>query len=68
MDNHVAKVKRSICTINELTRRLVQGLPFRRIPNAMMRAAIEKENKTRNQFPAKKGVSDTLSLLTIMTG
>jgi hypothetical protein len=32
----------------------------------MMRAAIENTNKTLNQFPAKNGVSDTLSPLTII--
>jgi hypothetical protein len=67
-DDHVAEVERSIRTIKERTRALIQGLPFRRIPKAMMRAAIENANKSLNQFPAKNGVSDTLSPLTIMTG
>jgi hypothetical protein len=66
-DDHVAEVERSIRTIKERVRCLVQGLPFKRIPKAMMRAAIENANKTLNQFPAKNGVSDTLSPLTIMT-
>jgi hypothetical protein len=34
----------------------------------MMRASIENANKTLNQFPARNGVSDVLSPLTIMTG
>jgi hypothetical protein len=67
-DDHVAKVERSIQTIKERVRCFVQGLPFKRIPKAMMRAAIENANKTLNQFPAKNGVSNTLSPLTIMTG
>ncbi len=33
-----------------------------------MRAAIENANKVLNQFPARNGVSDTLSPLTITTG
>jgi hypothetical protein len=47
---------------------LIQGLPFNRIPRAVRRAAIKKVNKTLNQFLTKKGVLDTLSPLTIMTG
>jgi hypothetical protein len=34
----------------------------------MMRAAIEGAHKTLNQFPAKNGVSNVMSPLTIMTG
>ena len=67
-DDHVAEVERSIRTIKERTRCLIQGLPFRRIPKAMMRAAIESANKSLNQFPANNGASDTMSPLTIMTG
>jgi hypothetical protein len=67
-DDHVAEVERSIQTIKERVRCLVQGLPFKRIPKAMMRATIENANKTLNQFPAKNSVSHTLSPLTIMTG
>jgi hypothetical protein len=67
-DDHVPEVERSIRTIKERTRCLVQGLPFRRVPKAMMRAAVENAHKVLNQFPAKDGASDTLSPLTIMTG
>jgi phospholipid N-methyltransferase len=67
-DDHVAKVKRSIRTVKERMRCLIQGLPFKRIPRAIMRAAIENANKRLNQLPTKNGVSDTLSPLTIMTG
>jgi hypothetical protein len=61
-------VERPICTTKERTKCLIQGLPFKRIPRAIIRAAIENANKSLNQFPTKKGVSDTLSPLTIMTG
>jgi hypothetical protein len=67
-DDHVAEVERSIRTIKERTRCSVQGLPFRRIPKMMMRAIIENAHKALNQFPAKNGVSDVMSPLTIMTG
>jgi hypothetical protein len=67
-DDHVAQVERSIRTIKERTRCLIQGLPFKRVPKVMMRAAVENANKVLNQFPPKGGVSETLSPLTIMTG
>jgi len=66
-DDHVAEVERSIRTVKERRRCSVQGLPFRRIPKAMVRAVIEGAHKTLNQFPAKNGVSDVMSPLTIMT-
>jgi hypothetical protein len=47
---------------------LIQGLPFRRIPKAMIRAAIENANKMLNLFPVKNGASGSMSPLTIMTG
>jgi hypothetical protein len=67
-DDHVPEVERSIRTTKERTRCTVQGLPFRRIPKVMMRAAIEGAHKALNQFPTKNGASDILSPLTIMTG
>jgi hypothetical protein len=67
-DDHVAEVEQSIRTISERTRCLVQGLPYKWIPKVMIRATIENANKVMNQFPAQNGMSDTLSLLTIMTG
>jgi hypothetical protein len=67
-DDHVAEVERSIRTVKERVRCTVQGLPFRRIPRLMMRAAVEGAHKALNQFPARDGVSDVMSPLTIMTG
>jgi hypothetical protein len=67
-DDHIAEVERSIQTIKERTRCLVQGLPFKRIPKVMIRAAIENANKVMNQLPAQNGASKTLSPLTIITG
>ncbi len=67
-DDHVPGVARSIQMLKERSRCLVQGLPFKRIPKAMMRAAIENPNNVLNQFPAENGVSSTMSPLTIMTG
>jgi hypothetical protein len=68
-DNHVAKIEQSIQTIKERTRCMVQGLPFKRIPKAMIRAIVEHANQLLNMFPARNGVLlSTLSPLTIMTG
>ena len=67
-DDHVPHVERSIRTVKERTRCLIQGLPFKRIPIAMMRSAVENSHKVLNQFPARDGASKTLSPLTIMTG
>jgi hypothetical protein len=43
-------------------------LPFKRLPKAMIQAFVYHAAKGLNQFPAKNGISDTLSPLTIMTG
>jgi hypothetical protein len=67
-DDHVHEVERSIRTIKERTRCTVQGLPFRRLPKVMMKAAVEGANKGLSIFPAKNGVSKVLSPITIMTG
>jgi hypothetical protein len=67
-DDHVHEVERSIRTIKERTRCTVQGLPFRRMPKIMLRAAVEGAHKALNQFPAKNGASREMSPLTIMTG
>jgi hypothetical protein len=67
-DDHVHEVERSIRTVKERTRCTIQGLPFKRIPKAMTRAAIEGAHKALNQFPARDGASDVMSPLTIMTG
>ena len=67
-DDHVAEVERSIRTIKERVRCLLQGLPFRRVPKIVIRSAVECANRTLNQFPVANSASKTLSPLTIMTG
>ena len=67
-DDHVHEVERSIRTVKERTRCTLQGLPFRRVPKLMIRAAVEGAHRSLNQFPANDGISDVLSPLTIMTG
>ena len=50
-DDHVSQVERSIRTIKERMRCTLQGMPFRRIPKVMLRAAIEATHKNLTNFP-----------------
>ena len=68
VDNLVGKVEGSIWTIKERTRTTIHGLPFKRLPKLMIQALVYHAAKGLNQFPAKNGISDTLSPLTTMTG
>ena len=67
-DDHVAEVERSMRTIKERTRCLIQGLPFKRVPKKLMHEAVASANKSLNQFPARDGMSTDMSPLAIMTG
>ena len=67
-NDHVGEVERSIRTMKERARTTIHGLPFKRLPKAMIQALVYHAAKGLNQFPAKNGISDTLSPLTIMTG
>jgi hypothetical protein len=67
-DDQVAEVERSIRTVKERMRCTVQGLLFWRIPKLTIRAVVEGAHKALNQFPARDGVSDAMSSLTMMTG
>jgi len=67
-DNHVGEVERSIRTMKERARTTIHGLPFKQLPKVMIQALVYHAAKGLNQFPAKNGISNTLSPLTIMTG
>jgi hypothetical protein len=54
--------------MKERARTTIHGLPFKRLPKVMIQALVYHAAKGLNQFPAKNGISDTLSPLTIMTG
>jgi hypothetical protein len=45
----------------------IHGLPFKRLPKVMIQALVYHAARI-DQFPAKSGISETLSPLTIMTG
>ena len=67
-DDHVHEVERSIRTVKERVRCTSHSFPFKRIPRVMVRAIVEKAVRDLNQFPAKDGISNSMSPLTIMTG
>jgi hypothetical protein len=67
-DDHVAEVERSIRTVKERVRSLLQGLPFKRVPKLVIRAAVAQAHTSLNQFPNANSASSTISPLTIMTG
>ena len=67
-DDHVGEVERSIRTIKERIRTTIHGLPFRRIPQLMLKELVFASVKWLNLFPAVDGISKTMSPYTIMTG
>ena len=44
------------------------SLPFKRIPKVMCRAVVEKAARYLNQFPARDGIADNMSTLSMMIG
>ena len=67
-DDHVSDVEKSIRTIKDDLRTLTQGLPFKRVPRAMVTAMVTFANRCRNLFPTPDGISVSLSPLSIVTG
>ena len=67
-DDHLYEVERYIRTVKERVRCTMHGLPFKRIPRIMTRGVVFKAIKDLNQFPAKDGMSNTMSTLSMMTG
>ena len=67
-DDRVHEIERSIRTVKERVRCTMHSFPFKRIPRVMCRAVVEKAVRNLNQFPAKDGIADKMSPLTIMTG
>ena len=67
-NEHVPEVERSIPTVKERVRSEIHTLPFEYYPKLMLSHLILHSVNLLNMFPAKTGVSDTLSPHTIMTG
>jgi hypothetical protein len=54
--------------MKERARTTIHGLSFKQLPKVMIQALVYHAAKGLHQFPAKTGISNTLSPLTIMTG
>ena len=65
---HVPEIERSIRTLKERTRACIHGLPYKRHPTQMLIANMRFHNTWLNRFPAKDGVSSTLSPRSIVWG
>ncbi|KAG7372416.1 reverse transcriptase RNA-dependent DNA polymerase [Nitzschia inconspicua] len=67
-DDHVGEVERSIRTIKERVRAAVNGMPYRRLPNLMIRELVRGVVTALNILPARDGVSADMSPRTIVSG
>lgn len=67
-NEHVPEIKRRVRVVKELCRAVHHSLPFSRIPKLLVIYIVFNCVKLLNNFPTKGGISDTISLRTIMTG
>jgi hypothetical protein len=67
-DEHVGDIERYIRTVKERARATFQLTPFKKIPVVMTQHLIGGCVFWLNAFPCTKGVSNTMSPHTIMTG
>ena len=65
---HVPEIEHRIRAAKERCRAVCHGLPFQRIPKLLMIHIVFCTVKMLNFFPAKGGISETLSPKTIMSG
>jgi Reverse transcriptase (RNA-dependent DNA polymerase) len=67
-DEHVPEIERQIRTIKDRSRSAICVLPFRQLPARMVIELIHYVVFWLNSFPAKKGISDTLSPRALVVG
>ena len=67
-DEHVHEVERSIRTIKEGTRTMVNGLPYKQYTRTMVQELLRTVTRNLNQLPARDGISDCLSPMMLVTG
>ena len=65
---HVLEIEGSVQTSKEALRKLIHGLPFQYYPRILIEEMVKYTNSWLNAFPAKHGISNTLSPRTIITG
>jgi hypothetical protein len=67
-EDHVPEVERAIRTIKETIRATIHGMPYHRLPRAMVKELVSMATRVTNMLPHNDGISDTLSPATIITG
>jgi hypothetical protein len=67
-NEHVPEIERRIRVLKERTRATRHTLPFTYLPKTMVVAMVRNSTTWINTFPAKGGVSATLSPRTVLTG
>ena len=67
-DEHVGDVERSIRTIKEALRCIIHSLPYKKYTKLMINKLITYVLRNRNQLPARNGISDCLSPLSMVMG
>ena len=67
-NEHVPEAERRIWVVKERVRSIRHSLPFTRVPPLMVINMVLQSAKLLNHFPAKGGISDTISPKTLMTG
>jgi hypothetical protein len=67
-DEHVGEIERYIRTVKERVRCIYNTLPFQQIPNRMVIEMVYFSVFWLNSFPARDGISSTLSPRTLVTG
>ena len=68
-EEHVSIIERRIRTVKERMRSILSGLPYKALPNVMIRGLAKKVKSMLNKFPARNGgVSKTISPEEIIEG
>lgn len=67
-DEHVPEIERHIRTLKERCRATYNSLPFRRLPNRMIVELVYSMTLWLHAFPARDGVSSTISPRELVTG
>ena len=65
---HVPDAERRIRVVKERSRAVRHSLPFNKIPSILVIYIVFNCTKLLNHFPAKQGISASISPKTIMTG
>jgi hypothetical protein len=66
--DHVPEIERAIRTVKETIHATIHGMPYHRLPRAMVKELLSMAVRTNNMLPHADGISDTMSPATIVTG